>query len=191
MCVRKYVNSVVVLCTATFLLACQELNIGDLRQKPASIVKVVKDSVQSVVPKSNSAERIGGLSLGAIVDGSLARDALGSDFNEVMKTALVKDPVIISARRNADAKFSAIQSAKAQKDFQVSSTVYGGIEDITDNTKGVALALNASRLVFDGGALDAQIEAAKFQAESSKLKFVVTVNERALKLGELWVELEK
>ena len=36
-----------------------------------------------VVPKSNSAERIGGLSLGAIVDGSLARDALGSDFNGI------------------------------------------------------------------------------------------------------------
>lgn len=191
MCARKILNSVVVFYVSMLLMSCQELDIGNLKQKPVSMLKVVKDSVQIVVPKSNGVKRIDGLSLAAIVDGSLPEGTLGSDFHEVMKTALEKDPVIISARRNADAKFSAIQSAEARKDFQVSSTVYGGIEDITDNTKGVALALSASRLVFDGGVLDAQIEAAKFQAESLRLKFVVTVNERALKLGELWVELEK
>ena len=29
--------------------------------------------------------------------------------------------------------------------------MYGGIEDVTDNTKGLALSLNASQLVYDGG----------------------------------------
>ena len=41
-------------------------------------------------------------------------------------------------------------------------TVYGGIEDVTDNTKGIALALNASRLIYDGGLLDAQISSQQY-----------------------------
>ena len=49
------------------------------------------------------------------------------------------------------AKLAAIDLSEAGKDYQVTTTLYGGIEDITDNTKGVAVALNASRLIFDGG----------------------------------------
>ena len=40
---------------------------------------------------------------------------------------------------------------EAQKDFQVGTTLYGGIEDVTDNTKGLAVAINASRLVLIKG----------------------------------------
>ena len=48
-------------------------------------------------------------------------------------------------------KLASVGATKARKDFQVGTTLYGGIEDVTDNTKGMALAVNASRLVFDGG----------------------------------------
>ena len=66
------------------------------------------------------------------------------------------DPDIIARQRDIEARSAAIDTKKAKKDFQVGTTVYGGVEDITDNTKGLALSLNASRLVFDGGELDAR-----------------------------------
>ena len=67
------------------------------------------------------------------------------------------DPNVITARRNIEAKLAVVEANRAQKDFQVGSTLYGGIEDITDNTKGLALSVDASRLVFAGGKLDSQL----------------------------------
>ena len=172
-----------------FLAACQPPDLGGLKQNPMSMLKLKIKPVDRLVPGSRPESR--SLSLGDILDGSLASGRLGSDFTTVLSSALEKDPVIISARRNAEAKLAAIQSTRAQKDFQVSGTVYGGIEDVTDNTKGVALALNASRLVFDGGMVDAQIASRRFAADSSEYELQATINERALRLGSLWVELEK
>ena len=174
-----------------FLAACQPPDLGSLKQNPLSMLKLKiesEDSLDSNTVEDTESRR---LSLGDILDGSLASGRLGSDFITVISSALEKDPVIISARRNAEAKLAAIQSTRAQKDFQVSGTVYGGIEDVTDNTKGVALALNASRLVFDGGMVDAQIASRRFAADSSEYELQATINERALRLGSLWVELEK
>ena len=85
-----------------------------------------------------------------------------------IKYALDTDPEIISKRREIEAKLASVGVAEAQKDFQVGTTVYGGIEDVTDNTKGLALALNASRLVFDGGKLDSQIASSLFEVEALK-----------------------
>ena len=57
-------------------------------------------------------------------------------FLSSIKYALDTDPEIISKRREIEAKLAAVEVAEAQKDFQVGTTLYGGIEDVTDNTKG-------------------------------------------------------
>ena len=101
------------------------------------------------------------------------------------------DPVIISKRQNVASKAASISSSEAQKDFQVSSTFYGGIEDVTDNTKGLAVALSASRLVFDGGMIDAQIAAKKYQEQAAQSELRAVIDERAARLGKIWIELEK
>ena len=86
-------------------------------------------------------------SLNEILTGSLAAENQGTDFMSVVSSALDKDPVVISKRRTVKAKLAAINSTEAKKEYQVSSTVYGGIEDITDNTRGIALGLDAKRLI--------------------------------------------
>lgn len=176
---------------STFLVACQTLDLDKLKQNPVSLLKLEDKFNDKVVGDARANPESRSLSLGDILNDSLANGRLGSNFDTVIKSALEKDPVIISARRNSEAKSAAIVSTEAQKDFQVSGTVYGGIEDITDNTKGVALALNASRLVFDGGLVDAQIAGRRFAADSAKFELQAKINERALRLGSLWVELEK
>ena len=39
--------------------------------------------------------------------------------------------------------------------------------------------------------MDAQIASRRFAADSSEYELQATINERALRLGSLWVELEK
>ena len=118
-------------------------------------------------------------------------EIVGPILSSVMKAALQDDPVIISKRQNVASKVASIGSTEAQKDFQVSSTFYGGIEDVTDNTKGLAVALSASDLVFDGGMVDAQIAAKKYQEQAARSELRAVIDERAARLGRIWIELEK
>lgn len=166
--------------------ACQMPNLNDLRKNPASLINSIKKS-DSVTETDTNAPG----TLGEIVSGSLPNDNLGSDFLTVMGFALKTDPAVSSSRLAADAKVDAIRTTMAQKQFQVSSTLYGGIEDVTDSTKGLALVLNASRLMYDGGKIDAEIDSIRLSADAAQFQLAVTANERALKLGEKWVDLEK
>ena len=83
-----------------------------------------------------------------------------------------KDPLVITQRQIKRAKLASIGSSEAKKKYQITSVLYGGIEDITDNTKGVAVGLNAKRLLFDGGVLEAEIAAKSFEAEAAELTVV-------------------
>ena len=113
------------------------------------------------------------------------------EFLESIKYALDTDPEIVSKRRELNAKLASVGITEAKKGFQVRTTVYGGIEDITDNTKGLALGVNASRLVFDGGEVDSQIASSLFEVESSKMALAATYDRRAAELFQKWLELEK
>ena len=104
--------------------------------------------------------------------------------------ALNKDPLVITQRQIKRAKLASIGSSEAKK-YQITSVLYGGIEDITDNTKGIAVGLNAKRLLFDGGLVEAEVAAKSFDAEAAELTLLATIDERALRLGEIWLELEK
>ena len=130
------------------------------------------------------------LPLKDILSDSLATKNRGADFVGSIKYALDLDPEIISKRREIEAKLAAVKASEAQKSFQVGTTLYGGIEDITDNTKGLALSLNASRLVFDGGKLDSQIASSLFKVEAAKMDLHATVDQRAYELLIKWLELE-
>ena len=92
------------------------------------------------------------------------------------------DPEIVSKRRELEAALASVGAAEAQKNFQVGTTIYGGIEDLTDNTKGLALAVNASRLVFDGGKLDWEIASSLFEVESAKMDLAAAIDRRANEL---------
>ena len=57
--------------------------------------------------------------------------------------------------------------------------------------KGLALAINASRLIYDGGKLDSQIASSIFEVEASKMELAATIDQRANELFQKWLELEK
>ena len=73
-----------------------------------------------------------------------------------------------SKRRTVNAKWAAI-GAREARDFQIDGTVYG-VEDVTD-IKGIAFSIGASRIIYDGGLLDARIASERFEAEAAQLEF--------------------
>ena len=198
MTTNRYANYFKFLLVSAFLGGCQAVEFSQLTPKPTSFLAQIikpKDSAGKYIQTKANSEQVEVVSktesLGEVLSDTLADKNTGSDFASAMKYALNSDPKIILQRRDVDAKLASIGYTEAQKDFQVTSTIYGGIEDITDNTKGIAVSLNASRLLYDGGLIDAQVDAARYAAEAAKFRLVATINERALRFGTYWIELEK
>jgi outer membrane protein TolC len=180
------------------LTACQpndfakvKPDFSQIKKVPASIFSIGKRSIFSKTEDAVEPENDTPLPLKDIVGVSLTTKNPGTDFFASIKYALDTDPEIISKRREIEAKLASIGAVEAKKDFQVGTTIYGGIEDITDNTKGIALSINASRLVFDGGKLDLQITSSLFEVEAAQMDLVASVDRRAHELFQKWLELEK
>jgi outer membrane protein TolC len=183
---------------ASLLAACQapdfskmKPNFSPLKNVPNLLLDLKHggSEKQNSLAKEQDSESL--LSLGEILEGSLANKNQGFDFISVIKYALDTDPEIVSKRRDVEAKLAAVGANEAQKDFNLAATLYGGIEDLTDNTKGVAVALNASRLVFDGGKLDLQIKSRRLSAEAAQLELTASIDRRTKELCTIWLELEK
>ena len=69
--------------------------------------------------------------------------------------------------------------------------MYAGIEDLTDETAGLAVVLDANKIIFDGGAIDAQILRDTFILEASRQDYISTLNDRANHFLDIWVDLEQ
>jgi outer membrane protein TolC len=180
------------------LTACNSPDFGkvkpdcsQIKKVPASILSFGKRSVSLNNEVTDNAASLTALPLRDILVGSLATKNRGTDFLTSVKYAIDTDPEIVSKRREIEAKLASVGVAEAQKEFQVGTTLYGGIEDVTDNTKGLALGINASRLVFDGGKLESQIASSVFEVEALKMDLVATIDRRANELFQKWLEVEK
>ena len=191
MSIRRQLITVKVVLALLFLEGCQKSDFASLSEGALSLINYNQQSdAAGGGEKSDGAEKHA-RPLSEILNDSLSDGNDGIDFRSSVAVALNKDPVIITQRRTKRAKLASIDSSEAKKNYQVTSVLYGGIEDITDNTKGVAVGLNAKRLLFDGGVLEAEIAVKSFEAEAAELMLLTTIDERAMRLGEIWVELEK
>lgn len=170
---------------------CQTPDFGKLKEKSASLLSNGESDNKSVLFPAKSSQANEVLQLSEILKGSGEQGELGSTFKSAFSLALKTDPAVISARRDFESKKAAITSVEARKEFQVSGTVYGGIEDVTDRTAGVALSLSASRLLFDGGEVDSTIAEKGYIAEAARQQLKATLDARALSLGIAWIELER
>lgn len=130
-------------------------------------------------------------SLANLLQGSNAQVDLSKGFAVALRAAVSTDPLVLEARQEAITLGARLDTTSGLKDFQVSGDVYGGIEDVTDETTGIAIALNVERLIYDGGRLDAKIAADKYAAEAAAQETRATMNERALVLAQYWAELER
>lgn len=130
-------------------------------------------------------------SISDLLRNARATAVTGNNFRELMGSAITNDPTIVSGFRELDAKRSLIDISEAKKQFQLSSTIYGGIEDLSDRENGVALALDASKLMFDGGQSDLNISSAQLTAEATQYSLQARLDQKAFSLASVWVDLER
>ena len=95
---------------------------------------------------------------------------MSNDSFAVSIKAILSDPNIQSAEKELAAQLSGIRVVETQADFQVSGTLYGGIEDVSDETAGVAIVLSANRPLYDGGQLDAKIASDQYSADRQNMR---------------------
>ena len=189
----RYFPELVLVTIVSFLIAgCQGPNLALLKGESLSVIKGEKiANIVETVDKKNDEGNNHTKPLNEILGGSLADRNNGTDFTTTVMSALQKDPVVVAQRQAVAAKLAAIDFVEGRKEYEVTSTFYGGIEDITDKTRGIAISLRASKLIFDGGMVDAEIAFKQFEAEAADLNLQAVLDKRANILGELWVELEK
>ena len=194
----NFFRALLLLTGILILSACQPQEFGkikpdlsQIKEIPGSILNIGKRSVGLKGEDTAGSANDTPLSLKDILGGSLTVTNPGTDFLASVKYALDTDPEVVSKRRAVEAKLALVRVAEAQKGFQVGTVLYGGIEDVTDNTKGLAMAINASRLVFDGGKSDLKIASSVFVVEAAKMDLAATINQRADGLFQKWLELEK
>lgn len=184
----RFSVSLLVALISIILSACDGPDLQVLTKKPLTFLQLEK-----VLPKNkknndfiNNSDK----SLDFIIGSNENIRHISSDFSESVRKAVEADPSIISANQDYRANVSALAISESQKDFQITGTVYSGVEDVTDRTAGVALALTARRMVFDGGVIENKTLGQKFLAESSRYALRAKMDERAKDLSKIWIDLD-
>lgn len=158
-----------------------------VRTKSTSIVKSINREAFGLDPEYKPEL----LKLDNILKESVAKVDLSNGFKQSIRLAVEANPTILAHREAVLAKRSAIGVNEAKKDFQVTGSVYSGLEDISDGTGGVAVVLNANRLVYDGGLLDSTTTALTFEAEAAQYKYAAAMDQKALELAKIWLDLDR
>ena len=130
-------------------------------------------------------------SLAEILNNGNSSLDMKNGFAKAIASAVIADPLIISAKEDLAAQRSQVEVAQSAKDIQFNATALGGVEDVSDDISGVALVLNATRVISDGGKIDSRVASEKFAAEGAKYRLQATMNERALSAVYAWVDLDR
>ena len=168
---------------------CDGFSIDNLRQNSKNFINI-SDALQSNMENKVSTENRK-QTIQQLLDHAGAKSHIKDPSRNLFKSAVENDPSVIAISHELSAMQASADVTKSQKDFQVFGTLYGGMEDVSDDLKGIALVLNANRLIFDGGALDAQITTQNFSVQSKLYALRARIDERLLHLASIWVELER
>lgn len=175
----------VLLGVLTFLLtACEKGQFSLLNN-------LVPEKIAAVYPNENQDDLNPVLDLDALIEMSRVEVNVDAGFTKAMAQALDQDAAVLASKNQAAASRANLRSTEASKDTKFNATVLGGIEDISDETAGVAAILTANRMLYDGGLLDAKISADAFALKAAEQIYLTVRAERGLKLAYSWIELER
>jgi outer membrane protein TolC len=172
-----------------FLASCQ---MADLTQNPLGALNGSTDVGASDANTGTANASLSSiLSLKDAVAQAAPEINVDAGFAKAVAAAVKSDPKVQIAKSLFSQKKARLGVTKSQLDFQFSGTVYAGVEDVTDNTKGVAAVLSASKLMYDGGQNSNTVSADEYAVQSALEGYRASVDERALDVSTAWVELER
>lgn len=184
-----------ILPVALLLSACQATDGGNIFEKPLGLLSVEAPKIQALGGDSSAeesaAEAPHQTTLADILKGSVASVKLASGFKKSIATAVINDPLVISAASEVDVLAARLEATMSQKDFRFDGKLYGGVEDLSDDTSGIAAVLTANRMIFDGGKIDSQIEADQQRLNAARYALQAQMDERAFQFASHWVDLDR
>jgi outer membrane protein TolC len=180
----------VTLPTSLLLLAgCQ---MTGLSQSPLSFMKrsnpTSSDNLKTEAVKSSLSSAV---SLKEFITQAAPERNADVGFAKAVAAAVKFDPKVQMAKSEVRQQQARLGVTKSQLDFQFSGTVYAGIEDITDNTNGIAAVLTASKVMYDGGQISNTVLSNEYAVQSALEGYRFSLNKRTLEVGNAWVELER
>ena len=174
-----------VLCAVTpVLFACEQI---DLSRLSATALAPASGAVSGEKP--NGTRQIS--ELGALINNSRLKVDVDGGFTKALSQALDQDPSVLASKSKLVATKEKLRFTKTGADTQISSTLLGGFEDVTDKTGGVAAILTADRMIYDGGMLKAKVDGDTFILKAAEFGHLAALNDRAKKLSGAWIELER
>jgi outer membrane protein TolC len=182
---------VLILLSAIVLSSCENMNSSYFSKNMLEKVFSSSNNDKSAAEPVYNSQAGNGKSLVNIVDRFAPKARFDSGFSKAISFALERDPTVAVAERELASAKTAVDLLSVKREFQVSSSIYGGIEDISDETAGLAVVLDARRLIYDGGKLDAKISSQKYTVSAYESALKATTNRRAAELAELCIELER
>lgn len=179
----KLFNGLLLGSFAFTLMACEQL--GALK-----IMDAVPASFTSPSNNNNSDASLPALDLEELVVGSRSKVEFDAGFVKALAQAVEQDPDVKAAKNESEASIAKVRATETGRDTQINATVLGGIEDLTEETVGVAAILKANRMLYDGGMLGARIDADTYFAKAVDQVYLLRRSESASDLAHTWIDLE-
>ena len=173
------------------LSACNAIDGTEYDQKPFDFLKNINLSKEASDSEEDASPDESDKSIGDILSGVEPSINTNSGFAKSIAQAVLSDPSIIAAKGELAAQRSQVEVAKSSKEFQFNATALGGVEDVSDEVAGVAIVLNATRVINDGGKIDARIASEEFAAAAARHRLQAKMDEKALSLVNAWVDLDR
>jgi outer membrane protein TolC len=171
------------------LAGCQTV---DLTNDPLSVLRNQSIFASSTDESDMTGEtRPNKVSLKDTVEDVGSQINVDAGFAEAVAAAVKNDPKVQLAKAQILERQANLGVARSQLNFQLSGNVYAGLEDITDNTQGIAAVLRASKVLYDGGQISNTISAEEYAVQSAFESYKATRDDRALEVGKAWIELER
>jgi outer membrane protein TolC len=171
------------------LAGCQTV---DLTKDPLSVLRNQSIFASSTDESDMTGEtRPNKVSLKDTVEDVGSQINVDAGFAEAVAAAVKNDPKVQLAKAQILERQANLGVARSQLNFQLSGNVYAGLEDITDNTQGIAAVLRASKVLYDGGQISNTISAEEYAVQSAFESYKATRDDRALEVGKAWIELER
>lgn len=171
------------------LTGCQAVELSDF--KALNPLKTLASEAQELGASNDATQTEALPTLLDMIGTAGAKVNVDAGFAKALGAAVKNDPRVISAQSELAARKAGARLTATGKDLNFDATVLGGIEDITDETAGVVTILRANRMVFDGGQIDAKIEADTYAVKAAEAALRATMNERGARLAYAWIELER
>ena len=165
-------------------------------KNPKKIVETqwlnLKSNIQ--LPRNDDSPRLiesPSLKLTELLDEPDMQIDFAKGFKHALKSAVEAHPEIVAFREDLSAKDKNIRIIESQKDLQLSGNLYGGLEDVSDNQKGLAVVLSAKRLLYDGGVIATKANAERLMVESMQYELAGKMETKARELTSVWLDLER